>query len=79
MFEEAGVPVHDADATVHRLYSEDLAPLIEDAFPGSTDDNGVNRAKLGPMVLDNPAAMAELEAIVHPAVRAQEERFLEIA
>ena len=33
MFAEEGVPVHDADAAVHRLYEAEAAPLIEAAFP----------------------------------------------
>jgi len=34
-FVEAGVPVHDADAAVHRLYAGEALPLIEAAFPGN--------------------------------------------
>ena len=36
MFAEEGVPVHDADAVVHRLYEAEAVPLIEAAFPGTT-------------------------------------------
>lgn len=76
LFREAGVPVHDADATVHALYAGPAAPLIEAAFPGTTGPAGVDRAALGAKVLGDDAAMSRLEAIVHPLVREAEERFL---
>jgi dephospho-CoA kinase len=75
-FAEAGVPVHDADAVVHALYAGEAAPAIEAAFPGTTANGEVDRARLGARVLDNPDAFARLEAIVHPLVRAAETRFL---
>jgi dephospho-CoA kinase len=70
------VPVHDADAAVHRLYEDEAAPLIEKAFPGTTADGKVDRVKLGERVLGDAAAMKRLEGIVHPLVRKAEERFL---
>jgi dephospho-CoA kinase len=76
LFTEEGVPVHDADAAVHRLYSGEAAPLIEAAFPGSVRDGVVDRKLLGTMVLGVPSALAKLEAIVHPLVRAAEAEFL---
>jgi len=76
MFAEEGVPVHDADAAVHRLYEGETVPLIEAAFPGTTHDGKVDRAKLGQCVLGDAAAMRKLEQIVHPLVRKAEERFL---
>jgi dephospho-CoA kinase len=76
LFRMLGVPVHDADATVHRLYGGRAAPLIEKAFPGTVMDGAVDRAKLGSMVLDNPERMKQLEAIVHPLVRDEENAFL---
>lgn len=78
-FAEEGVRVHDADAAVHRLYEGDAATKIEAAFPGTTVGGKVDRAALGTRVLEDPAAMRQLEAIVHPLVRAAEERFLEQA
>ena len=74
-FREAGVPVHDADATVHRLYAGKAAPLIEEAFPGTTANGVVDRVKLGAKVLNDPAAMTRLEAIVHPLVGEAERDF----
>lgn len=76
MFAEAGVPVHDADAAVHRLYEGEAVPLIEAAFPGSTVGGKVDRDKLGQRVIGDAAAMRKLETIVHPLVRKAEERFL---
>ncbi len=76
MFAEVGVPVHDADATVHRLYEGDAVEPIQAVFPGVTSDGGVDREKLSLRVLNDAAALRRLEAIVHPLVRREEERFL---
>src|SRR5450432_1177873 len=78
-FADAGVPVHDADLTVHRLYAGEAAPLIEVAFPGVTDASGVDRNKLAKQVLGNADAMRRLEGIVHPLVRREELLFLDHA
>jgi dephospho-CoA kinase len=75
-FAELGVPVHDADAAVHRLYRDEAVPLIESAFPGTTSGGQVDREKLAKRVLGDPAAIKKLEGIVHPLVRAAEEHFL---
>jgi dephospho-CoA kinase len=75
-FAEAGVPVHDADAAVHQLYEGAAVPAIEAAFPGTTENGKVDRDKLGSRVFGDPAALARLEAIVHPLVRAAEATFL---
>ncbi|MBZ9684228.1 MULTISPECIES: dephospho-CoA kinase [unclassified Mesorhizobium] len=76
MFAEAGVPVHDSDETVHRLYAGKAAPLVEAAFPGTTVHGSVDRAKLGARVLGDAAALKKLEAIIHPLVRADADAFL---
>ena len=76
LFAEAGVPVYDADATVHRIYEGEAAPLIEAAFPGTTADGKVDRAKLSAQVVHQPEAMQRLEQIVHPLLRAYHENFL---
>jgi len=78
-FAEEGVPVHDADAAVHRLYAGKAVPLIEAAFPGTTQDDKVDRDKLAKRVFGDAAAIKRLEEIVHPLVRADEERFLAAA
>jgi len=76
MFAEAGVPVHDSDEAVHRLYAGKAAPLIEAAFPGVIVDGVVDRARLAVQVLGRPEALGKLEAIVHPLVRADADAFL---
>lgn len=70
MFADAGVPVFDADAEVRAMQGPggELLQAIEVAFPGSTNDQGVDREALGKLVFGNPDKLAQLEAIVHPAV-----------
>ena len=75
-FAEAGVPVHDSDAAVHALYEGEAVAAIEQAFPGSTSGGKVDRAKLAAMVLNDSAALARLEAIVHPLVSDSTDKFL---
>jgi dephospho-CoA kinase len=75
-FAEAGVPVHDADSVVHRLYEGDAVPVVEAAFPGTTADGKIDRVKLGSRVMGDLAALRQLEAIVHPMVQDAERRFL---
>jgi dephospho-CoA kinase len=79
LFAEAGVPVYDADATVHEVYAGEAAPAIEAAFPGTTIDGKVDRAKLSAKVLHDPAAIRQLEQIVHPMLRRYHQKFLEDA
>jgi dephospho-CoA kinase len=79
IFRRLGIPVHDADACVHALYRGAAAAPIAAAFPGTVRDGVVDRAALGPIVLSDKAALARLEAIVHPLVRAEEEAFLRAA
>jgi dephospho-CoA kinase len=73
---EKGIPVFDADAEVHRLYAGTAVEAIEGAFPGSTTGGRVDREKLSTALLLAPERFAELEAIVHPLVRASERAFL---
>lgn len=79
MFAEEGVPVFDADAEVRRMQGPEgaLLPAIEAAFPGSTGPSGVDREALGQQVFGDPAALARLEAIIHPAVAEKRVEFLE--
>ena len=79
LFAEAGVPVYDADATVHLIYEGEAAPLIEAAFPGTTVDGKVDRAKLSAQVVGNDVAMKQLEQIVHPLLGAYHRKFLDDA
>jgi dephospho-CoA kinase len=79
MFRSLGAPVHDADAVVHALYRGAAAPLIATVFPGTIADSVVDRAALSEVVLGRPEQLKQLEAIVHPLVRAERDRFLERA
>jgi dephospho-CoA kinase len=76
LFAEAGVPVYDADATVHMLYEGEAAPSIEAAFPGTTAGGKVDRARLSARVVHDPAAIRQLEKIVHPMLGASRQKFL---
>lgn len=76
LFRQAGLPVFDADATVHALYEGPLAADIEVAFPGTTREGRVDRARLAEWLSGDNGAFRRLEAIVHPAVRRAEDDFL---
>ncbi|MFT3966900.1 MAG: dephospho-CoA kinase [Sphingobium sp.] len=78
MLRRLHVPVFDADAAVHELQGPNgaLLPAIEARFPGTTGPRGVDRAKLGSMVLGNDEELRALERIVHPAVGRMRSRFL---
>jgi dephospho-CoA kinase len=78
MFEGAGIPVFDADAHVRRLQGPGgtLVGRIGARFPGTVEDGVLDRERLAAAVLDNPAELAALEAIVHPAVQAAREEFV---
>ena len=77
MFRDEGVAVYDSDAAVHEIYRGPRSQAIERAFPGSTSDGAVDRAKLAAMVLGRPKEIARLEAIVHPLVQEMRRIFVE--
>jgi dephospho-CoA kinase len=77
LFAEAGVPVHDSDETVHRLYAGPAAALVGAAFPGVVVNGVVDRSRLAARVLDNQDALRRLGEIVHPLVRADADAFVE--
>lgn len=79
MFERAGIPIFDADAEVRAMQGPggELVPAIEEAFPGSTGPEGVDRDKLGKLVFADKAKLAQLESIVHPAVGQKRAQFFE--
>jgi dephospho-CoA kinase len=79
MFADEGVPVYDADAAVHAVYSGEAVPVVEAAFPGTTADGKVDRQKLSARVLGDPAALKQLEQIVHPLLAAHRKKFLDAA
>jgi len=79
MLRAMGIPVHDADAAVHELFAKDrrVRALISERFPGTADENGVDRQALGKAVFSNPDARRDLEAILHPRVQTFAWRFLQ--
>jgi dephospho-CoA kinase len=79
LFVEAGVPVYDADAAVHRLYEGEAVAAIEAAFPGTTANGKVDRNRLSACVVQDSAAMRRLEEIVHPMLGASRQKFLQEA
>ncbi|MCP9627596.1 dephospho-CoA kinase [Rhodopseudomonas palustris] len=79
LFQEAGVPVYDADATVHKIYEGEAVPAIEAAFPGVVVNGKVDRALLSAKVVHDAVAMKRLEQIVHPMLRSHHQTFLDDA
>ena len=78
MFRRLGVAVQDSDAAVHALMAPGgrAVPLVEGRFSGVTKDDAIDRAALGAQVFGNPAALKDLEAILHPLVAGERENFL---
>ena len=78
VFRRLGVPVHDADAAVHRLTAKGGAavPAVARRFPQAVKAGAVDRRALGAIVFKDAAALADLEAILHPLVRRRARRFL---
>jgi dephospho-CoA kinase len=76
IFASEGAAVFDGDSTVHALYRGAGAPAVEAAFPGVVRDGAVDRDRLAQMVLDDRAALARLEGIVHPMVARARHEFL---
>lgn len=78
LFAAEGVTVHDADAAIHKLYGKGgaAAARIASIFPDAVRDGAVDRAAMSAAVAGNPAALAKLEALVHPLVAAERNAFL---
>ena len=78
LFAAEGVPVHDADAAVARLYGKGGAAveIIGREFPAAVKNGAVDRAALSALVLSDPKALEKLEALVHPLVTAERQAFL---
>jgi len=79
MFAHLGIPVYDADATVHALYSGAAVEAVEKRFPGVTSGGIIDREKLAAIVLKDRDKLRALEAIVHPLAHAEERKFLAAA
>jgi dephospho-CoA kinase len=76
MFHDLGVPVHDADATVHDLYRGDAVAPVAARFPQALSEGVIDRKVLAALLAEAPERFRELEAIIHPLVRARETAFL---
>ncbi len=78
MFRDAGVPVWDADAVVHRLYAQGGAavPVFRDVYPDTIVDGAVSRDKLKDIIATDPTALGKIEQIVHPLVAADRQAFI---
>lgn len=81
MFAEAGVPVWDADAAVHRLYSRGGAAVeaIRALHPAAVVDGAVDREALREWIAADPSALARIEAAVHPLVARDRRAFVAAA
>lgn len=77
MFRDLGVPVHDADATVHDLYRNEAVAPVAALFPEALKEGGIDRKVLSAILAQTPEQFRDLEAIIHPLVRARETVFLE--
>lgn len=77
MFKEEGVPVHDADVAVHKLYAGEAAPLVESLFPGTVVHGKVDRVRLAEAVMGDAEKIKQLEDVIHPLVRRDADRFLD--
>ena len=81
LFKDAGVPVFDADATVHKLQAKGgkALPFIRAAFPGVITDGVLNREALGKIIFADAQAKKKLEAIMHPMVAHARTQFFKAA
>jgi dephospho-CoA kinase len=77
MFHDLGVPVHDADATVHDLYRREAVAPVAAVFPEALRDGVIDRTALSSILAQSPDRFRALEAIIHPLVRAREAAFLQ--
>lgn len=77
MFHDLGVPVHDADATVHDLYRKEAVAPVAEKFPEALRDGVIDRKALSAVLAQSPDRFGELETIIHPLVRARETAFLD--
>ena len=77
-FREEGIPVFDADATVHKLYAGKAVASIEKRFPKAIINGQVSRSELASALMKDPIGFPDLEKIIHPLVRQEELEFIEM-
>lgn len=76
-FKQKGIPVYDADETVHQLYQdESVIKRITAIFDDCLTDNHIDRAKISRQIVQDPAKLVSLEKIIHPLVREKENAFV---
>ena len=78
MLNRRGLPIFDADATVHQLMGVggSAVAAVEEAFPGVVKNGAVDRPELGKRVFGDSAKLKQLERILHPRVGQAERAFL---
>ena len=79
MFRDEGIPVWDADATVHKLYQVDGAgaKALADMLPEALENGAVSRPALKKMIAADLSVLAALESVIHPLVAADRAKFIE--
>jgi dephospho-CoA kinase len=78
LLNQAGIPVFDSDAEVHKIYKKDrVVSAISRHFPSAVQGDVIDREKLGKLVLLNPKELKKLESLIHPEVRLKREKFIE--
>lgn len=76
-FKQKGIPVYDADETVHQLYQdESVIKRVKAIFDDCLTDNHIDRAKISRQIVQEPAKLVSLEKIIHPLVREKENTFV---
>ena len=77
---QLGIPIHDADAVVHQLLSaggKAVQPIMDFFGPNvGSIETGINRKEIGDLVFAAPERRQQLEAILHPMVHCQRNKFL---
>ena len=81
MFAKYGIPVWEADTSVHKLYSKEgeAVELFKEKFPSSIVNNEVNRAELKKLINDDERNLKTIETLIHPLVSNDRKRFVKAA
>lgn len=78
MFRDEGVPVWDADASVHALYAKGGAAVapVGALCPQAVVDGAIDRQRLKHWIAQDSTALRQLEGVVHPLVAADRAAFI---